>query len=567
MATSTSSSAEADGARQNLSPSAQAAGSDAVNASNSQAAPPVEASQEEELNPFRWLILVGLITAAILEVLDTTIVNVALPQMAGNLGATTQEIGWISTGYILSNVIVLPMTAWLASRFGRKRYLSGSIILFLIASFFCGTSGSLSELVLWRIIQGAGGAALLSTAQATIREIFPREQQGTVQSIYVLGIITAPTLGPTLGGYITDNYSWPWVFFVNLPVGAISLALVASFLTDGKHKIATTRVDWWGVGLLTVGLGSLQYVLEEGNTEDWFQSATISRLAIAAAVCLTSFIAWELWPGNTQPVVNLRVLKNRDLSAALTLFLALGFGLYGGVFIFPLFAQNILGFTPTITGLVLMPGAIATGVSAILSGRLLGGSKPLLDPRVLIAFGMGLFVLSMWDLGHLTSVSGEPDARLALIVRGFGLGCLFTPINLAALSSLKGAEIAQGASLLNLMRQLGGSFGIACLGTLITNSTASHRAMLATHLYVGNPVVEERLHLLQGALIARGYDALSAQQGALSILERTIRVQATVMSYNEAFLFIGLTVVLVSPCVLLLRPRKGGAPAAQADAH
>ncbi len=563
----TSSATDRDDARLNVSPSAQASGSDSVNAFNAQAAPPVSTSDEEELNPFRWLILVGLITAAILEVLDTTIVNVALPQMAGNLGATTQEIGWISTGYILSNVIVLPMTAWLSSRFGRKRYLSGSIILFLIASFFCGTSGSLTELVFWRIIQGAGGAALLSTAQATIREIFPKEQQGTVQSIYVLGIITAPTLGPTLGGYITDNYSWPWVFFVNLPIGAISLALVASFLTDGKHKIATTKVDWWGVGLLTVGLGSLQYVLEEGNTEDWFQSVLITRLAIAAAVCLTSFIAWELSSRNTQPVVNLRVLKNRDLSAALTLFLAMGFGLYGGVFIFPLFAQNILGFTPTVTGLVLMPGAIATGVSAILSGRVLGGRKPLLDARVVIGFGMSLFVLSMWDMGHLTSLSGESDAQVALIVRGFGLGCLFTPINLAALSSLKGAEIAQGASLLNLMRQLGGSFGIAYLSTLITNSTAAHRAMLAKNYFVGNPVFDERMALIQGLLKSRGYDAPAAHDGALSILSRILLREATVMSYNEAFVFIGLTVVLVSPCVFLLRPKKGGAPGPQVDAH
>ena len=303
-------------------PGVQSASQDSVNAPASGASPAAASSgDEEELSPYRWLILFGLITAAILEVLDTTIVNVALPQMAGNLGATTQEIGWVSTGYILSNVIVLPMTAWLASRFGRRKYLCASIIIFLTASFFCGTSGSLWELVFWRIVQGSGGAALLSTAQATIREIFPKEQQGTVQSIYVLGIIVAPTLGPTLGGYITDNYSWPWVFFVNLPIGAISLFFVASFLTDAKHRVATTKVDWLGVGLLTVGLGSLQYVLEEGNAEDWFESSTITTLSILAAICLTSFVFWELSSRNKQPVVNLRVLKNRDLSAALTMFL------------------------------------------------------------------------------------------------------------------------------------------------------------------------------------------------------------------------------------------------------
>lgn len=519
----------------------------------------------EELNPYRWIILIGLITAAILEVLDTTIVNVALPQMAGNLGATSQEIGWVSTGYILSNVIVLPMTAWLASRFGRKRYLAGSIILFLVASFFCGTSRTLWELVAWRILQGAGGAALLSTAQATIREIFPKEQQGLVQSIYITGLIVAPTLGPTLGGWITDNYSWPWVFFVNLPIGLFSLIFVTSFLTDAKHKVATAKVDWWGIGLLTVGIGALQYVLEEGNKDDWFESAMILRLTIVGVIAMGSFIFWELSSKNTSPVVNLRVLKNRDLSAALIMFLAMGFGLYGGVFIFPLFAQSILHFTPTVTGLVLMPGAIGTGISAILCGQLLSGKKQLVNPRYVIIFGMSLFIFSMWDLGHLTAQSGEPDARLALIIRGFGLGCLFTPINLAAFSSLKGVEIAQGASLLNLMRQLGGSFGIAYLGTHITNQTRYHSDVLHGFLYEGNPAFDERYQAMQVLFQQRGYDLTTAKTMALSSINSMVNTQAQVMSYNDAFLLIGLAMVIVAPCVFLLR--SGPAAPAPVDAH
>ena len=523
---------------------------------------PNHSDDEEELSPYRWIILIGLVTAAILEVLDTTIVNVALPQMAGNLGATSQEISWVSTGYILSNVVVLPMTAWLGARFGRRRYLSASIVLFLIASFFCGVSGSLGELVFWRIVQGMGGAALLSTAQSTIREIFPLEQQGLVQSIYVLGIIVAPTIGPTLGGWITDNYSWPWVFLVNIPIGCISLFVVTSFLQDSKHKMATSKVDWWGISLMGVGLASLQYVLEEGNREDWFDSALIVRLSLLAAFTLIGFIAWELSPKNTQPVVNLRVLKNRDLSAALILFLALGFGLYGGVFIFPLFAQNILGFTPTITGLVLMPGALATGAATMIAGRLLNGKKQLVSPRIIIVFGMGMFVLSMWDMGHLTIFSGEPDVRWALIIRGFGLGCLFTPINLAALASLRGPQIAQGVSLLNLMRQLGGSFGIAYLGTHITNQNAAHRGALIAHVNMANPAFNERMNAVQQNLMAHGYDAIAAHQAALASVERLVDVQAAVMSYNDAFLFIGLTVAVVSPCVLLLR---GAAKVSSAD--
>jgi len=522
--------------------------------------------EEDEPTPFRWLILFGLITAAILEVLDTTIVNVAMPQMAGNLGATTQEIGWVSTGYILSNVIVLPMTAWLSSLFGRKRYLVGSILLFLAASFFCGASRTLPQLVFFRIIQGAGGAALLSTAQATLREIFPREMQGTVQSIYVLGIIVAPTLGPTLGGWITDNYSWPWVFYVNLPIGFLSAFIVASFLSDAKYKVPSLKVDWPGIGLLAVGLGCLQYVLEEGNENDWFEDSAILFLSATAVVALTLLIAWELSPKNKQPVVNLHVLKNRDLTTALVLFVALGFGLYGGIFIFPLFAQGILGFTPTVTGMVLMPGGLATGVSAILCGRLLNGKRRLVEPKFLIIAGMSIFVISMWQLGHLTTASGEPDTRMGLILRGFGLGLLFTPINIAAFNSLKGFEIAQGASMLNLTRQIGGSLGIAALSTYLTRTTASHRLALISHLYPQNPYFQQRMYELTMGMQAKGLPPGQAHLAALKIMDFTVQKQAMTMSFNDCFLLIGLSVLIVSPGVFLLRSAgskpPGPAPAA-----
>ncbi len=507
----------------------------------------------EELSPYRWILLVGLITTAILEVLDTTIVNVSLPQMAGNLGSTPDEIGWVATGYILSNVIVLPMTAWLASRFGRKRYLLGSIMLFLVASFLCGTSRSLQELVMWRIAQGAGGAALISTVQATLREIFPRDQQGMVQAIYVLGVIVAPTVGPTLGGWITDNYNWPWIFFVNIPIGIWAMTIIYLFLTDAKHRMVTINVDWQGILLLAVGLGSLQYVLEEGNRNDWFQDALILRLAILSAVAIVTLLWWELSPKNTRPIVNFRVLHNRDLSAALILFLALGFGLYGGIFIFPLFSQSVLGFTATDTGLALMPGGIATGISALIAGRLLNGKKQAVSSRTLILTGMSLYIFSMWRLGHLTSLSGESDTQLALIIRGAGLGLLFTPINLAAFNSLKGVEIAQGASMLNLCRQLGGSFGIAILSTYLDDMRRYHRADLSSNIYPSNPLLQQRLHALQALFMAHGYDLHRAQQGALMIIADTIQRQAATMSFNDGFLLIGMATVAVLPMVFLLR--------------
>jgi DHA2 family multidrug resistance protein len=516
---------------------------------------------------YRWIILLGLITAAIMEVLDTTIINVALPQMAGNLGATQQEISWVSTGYILSNVVVLPMTAFFTERIGRQRYLVASIIIFIVASVFCGTSRSLTELVVWRIIQGAGGAALLSTAQATLRQIFPREQQGMVQAIFLLGIIVAPTLGPTLGGWITDNYSWSWCFFINVPIGIASAFLVSTFLKDPPDQTRHRgEVDWLGITLLTVGIGSLQWVLEEGNSKDWFSDKWILRFAILSGVCLVLMVWWELSPRNKHPVVNFRVLKNRELAASIFLFVALGFGLYGGVFIFPLFTQSLLRFTPTETGLALMPGGIATAVTAVICGLLLNGPRPKVDPRVLIAIGVALFVLSMWDLGHLTTDAGEADVRFALIIRGAGLGFLFTPINNVAYASLKPSEAQQASGLINLSRQLGGSFGIAILATYVTVHTQIHRVDLLANVYPGNPMVDQRLRVLTAMLVTHGYGPVAAQQGALALLDQETMRQASMLSYNDAWMLLLLTFICVAPAILLLRKPRGrsGAPA---EAH
>ena len=508
----------------------------------------------------RWIILIGLITAAVMEVLDTTIINVALPQMAGNLNATTDEIAWVSTGYILSNVVVLPMTAWLSQRFGRKNYLCFSILLFIIASFFCGTSRTLIELVLWRIVQGAGGAALLSTAQATLREVFPPQQQSLVQTLFILGIVVAPTVGPTLGGVITDNYQWSWVFYINIPIGLISLALVWFFLHDTKAQNKTGSIDYIGIVLLTLGLGSLQYVLEEGERDDWFDSVAIQRLSVLAVVTLVSMVYWELSPRNPHPIVDFRVLKNKSFSAGLVLFLALGFGLYGGIFIFPLFTQNVLGFSPTATGLVLLPGGLATAASAMICGRLLASPKKIVDPRMLILFGVCIFTWSMWDLGHLSLASGEPDTRFALILRGFGLGFLFTPINNVIFAALKGPEIAQGSSFINLFRQLGGSFGIAVLNTYITNQEKFHRANLVSYLTPGNPNYLARVNGLTANFVAHGYSFADSQMRALGALDRTVQAQSTVMSFNDGFLLLGMSFIFTSPAILLLRTSKKAPP-------
>lgn len=516
----------------------------------------------------RWFILIGLITAAIMEVLDTTIVNVALPHMAGNLGATREEVAWVSTSYILANVIVLPMTAFFTERFGRKRYLTFSIGLFIVASVLCGMATTLGQLVLFRLLQGAGGAALLSTAQATLRQIFKREEQGLVQAIFLLGVIVAPTLGPTLGGYITDNASWHWCFFINLPIGIASAFLVTTFLHDAPQvgPRRTVGVDWLGIALLVVGVGSLQYVLEEGNIKDWFNSPLIVYLSIAATVATGTLLWWQLTPRNPHPVIQLRVLKNRDLAASIFLFVVLGFGLYGGVIIFPLFTQSILGFSPTQTGLAMMPGGIATAVMAVICGRLLTGSKPLVDPRVLILGGMSLMLVAMWTLGHLSTSAGEADARYALIIRGASLGLLFTPINNVAFGSLKSEEAQQASGLINLARQLGGSFGIAVLGSFLTRHIAYHRADLLTNLYPGNPAFAERFDMLVGGFASRGFSLADAQQRALAVIEGITMRQASMQAYNDAWMLLLVSFICVAPAVLLLRKPRAAA-AAPADAH
>lgn len=388
-----------------------------------------------------------------------------------------------------------------------------------------------------------------------------------VQSIFMLGIIVAPTLGPTLGGWITDNYTWNWCFYINVPIGIAAAFMVSTFLHDPPNvDKVRTPVDWTGIGLLTVGVGGLQYVLEEGNARDWFADALIVRLAVLSAVCLVTMIWWELSPRNDHPVVNFRVLHNRTLSASIFLFITLGFGLYGGVFLFPLFAQGILHFTPTETGLAMLPGGLATGASALISGRLLNGNKPLVDARVLIAFGIALFAVSMWKMGHLSTAAGESDVRAALLVRGFGLGLLFVPINNVAYASLEPHEAQQAAGLINLSRQLGGSFGIAVLANYVSKHTEYHRSDLVSNLTAGDLLTDQRVQMLTRGFLGRGMSAIDAQHAALQALNGQVTQQASMLSFNDAWIFVLIVFIFVSPSILLLRKARGQMEM-PADAH
>jgi len=511
----------------------------------------------EELNAYgstRWLLLIGFVLASILEVLDTSIINPVLPTMAGNLGCTTQEIGWVSTSYILANVIVLPMTAWFSRRFGIKNYLLVSITVFLVSSVMCGLVHGLNQMIVCRLLQGAAGAPLISVTQAAIAEVFPKKEQTIAQSAWALGITVAPSIAPTIGGWITDNYTWPWIFFINVPMGLGAMYVISS-LYKGKGPQKVGAVDWLGIGLLAAGLGSIQYVLEEGQTNDWFQDALILRLTILGIVSCALFVYWQLAPRNKTPIVDLRVLKDVGLSGAVVVMLVAGTGLYAGLFLFPLFSQSVLGFSPLKSGnFLLLPGVVLGG-TMIFTGGMMQNKVP---GRDLAMFGVLVEAYAMWRLGHLTPMSNESDAQVALCLSRMGIGLLMLSVIVAGVGNLKPSAVGQGTALMGLARQLGGSFGIALSSTYVVQMTQFHRYDIAAKVYAGNPEATDRLNMIQGALYASGYDLEKARQGAAELLDRQVSAQAYTLAFNNAHVMIGVMFALTLPILFLMKRTAGG---------
>src|SRR5437899_7869639 len=509
---------------------------------------------------FKYIIAITVSLASVLELLDTSVVNVAIPHMMGNLGATLDQIAWVSTGYIVANVIVLPITGWLSAYFGRRRYFAASITLFTIASFFCGNAHSLETLVFWRIVQGLGGGALLSTAQASLYEEFPRSEYGTAMAIFGVGVMVGPTLGPTLGGYITDAFGWPWIFYINIPFGMLALALTLSFINDSRHQEKAEKVDYLGLAVLAIGIGTLQTMLERGERLSWFESREVTTLAVISVVSLVSFIWHELT--TEHPVVDLRILKSRQLAVGVVFGMTLGICLYATIFVLPVYLQSLQGFTAEQTGFVILPGALASAFTMAVMGRTAGK----FDGRLSIVAGVGLFALSMWKHAHFTTDSGMPDFFWPLIFRGVGLGLIFVPLTNLALADLPMSKIPNGTGLFNLMRQLGGSVGIALSATLLQRFTAIHRADLAAHVTPFAEATRERLAQVTQALIARGELPAIAQTKAIGFLNGVVTRQATMLSFEQPFLLFGTLCVLSLPLLLLMHRNKG-APGAGAAAH
>ncbi|HEU4564434.1 MAG TPA: DHA2 family efflux MFS transporter permease subunit [Gemmatimonadaceae bacterium] len=516
-------------------------------------------SRQTDRYKHKYLIALTVTLAAMLELIDTSIVNVAIPHMMGNLGATLDEIAWVSTGYIIANVIVIPMSGWLSAWFGRKRYFVGSILLFVIASFFCGAAHSLGMLVFWRVLQGIGGGALLSTAQSTLYESFPPEEAGVGMAIFGMGVMVGPTLGPTLGGWITDNYAWPWIFYINVPLGLFAAFMAFVYMPDAEHQERAERVDYLGIILLAVGIGALQWMLERGERFDWFESRFVTTLAVVSVASLAALVWHEL--RTREPVIDFRVLRSRQLTAGTLIASVLGVALFGSVFILPIFLQQLHGFSAWQTGKVILPGALASAFTMAVVGR----NAQRLDARYTVAAGALLFLLSMWMLSRLTLDAGAHDLFWPLILRGVGLGLIFVPLTNASMAELSVRDLHQGTGLYNLSRQLGGSLGIAIMATLLGRWVRAEKAVLTEHVSMYDPETTARLTMLTRGLMARGTDAITAKSQALAVLDRQIAAQANVLAFSRVYLLSGI--ILVSALPLLFLFRTGRARGAMGPVH
>jgi len=508
----------------------------------------------------RWIIAVTVTFASILEILDTSIVNVAIPHMMGTLGATLDEIAWVSTGYIVANVIVLPITGWLSAYFGRQRYFAGSIALFTLASFFCGSSHTLTELVVWRILQGLGGGALLSTSQAILYEVFPPEEYGQAMAIFGVGVMVGPTLGPTLGGYITDTFSWPWIFYINLPFGVAAFLLSINYIKNSRFAQKLGDTDWIGLFLLAVGIGTLQTLLERGEHLDWFASKEIVTYAVISPITLTAFVWHELT--TEHPVIDLRILGNRQFGTGALLGGVLGVCLYATVFVLPVYLQQLQHFTANQTGLVILPGALASAVTMVVMARLLGR----IDARMIASLGAAMFALAMWQWSHFTTQSGYDDYFWPLILRGCALGLVFVPLNNLAMLELPMSKIAPATGLYNLMRQLGGSVGIALSATFVQRYGAESRAALAEHVSMYNPLTAQRVEGAMRSLMARGDSWEVARAKAVAAVAGAVQGQASMLAFEHIFLVFGVLFLVAIPLILSLKWSKGRMRGG-ADAH
>jgi DHA2 family multidrug resistance protein len=501
----------------------------------------------------KWVITATVMTGTLMAALDISIVNVALPYMRGSLGASIEDITWVATGYMLSNVTVMPLIALLTARFGRKRFYMFSVFVFTLSSMACGMARDMTSMVTFRVIQGIGGGALIPISQAILRETFPPEEQGMAMGIYGLGVVTGPAIGPTLGGWLTTHYSWPWIFYVNVPVGAINLLLVSHFIEDPPYLIRETgKVDLLGVGLLALGLGSLQIMLEKGQQKDWFTSSFIVYLALVAAGGLLFFVLRELT--TDRPAVDLRILKNVTFTSGTFIGGILGMGLFGTLFLLPLLLEQLLGYTAFDSGLALMPRSLAMAMTMPLAGRLYNR----VGPRFLVFLGLAISGVSFWELSRLSLNVGFWDIAFPQFIQGVGFGTIFVALSTVALSDISKRKMQAATGLYNVVRLVFGSIGLAVAATELDRGTVRYGAILMENVTQYRDTALEWFRTLSGAMAAKGSDAFSARLQALGLISAEVTRQAMMIAFNRLFFMVCVLFVFSLPLVYLLRVRAGG---------
>ena len=516
----------------------------------------------------RAIIVITTVSAAIMELIDTSIVNVALNDISGSLGVSIEDVSWVITAYAIANVIIIPLTGFLAEYFGRKNYYIVSMIIFTAASYLCGQSDSLIELIIWRFVQGIGGGALLSTSQAILFDAFEPKDRPMAAGLFGMGIVLGPTLGPTLGGWIIEHNSWPLIFMINIPIGIVATFLSFTFIDkkegEGKGKDAI-KIDYTGIMLLMAGIGCLQYVLERGESEEWFNSETIRYCSGIAVIGLVSFILYEL--NIKQPAVNLRVLKNRNLAFTTIFTFVAGFGLFTSVFVYPVLAQRIMGYTAFETGISLLPPTLAGVIMMPIIGKLMSkGVTPI--PFVIVGFS--LFSVYAFYSANMPLDAGKWDFFWPLLIRAFGISMSQLPLINQAVVGLAPKDYAAGISLNNMIRQLGGAFGIAMANNYVARQYFQHRTSLIANMPSDGAQWQERVTAVTQGIAARSGDLHGATQRAYKMIDMSVDRQAYYLSYLDTFRLVGIFFIVVIPLVFFLRTNKKtdeAAAKAAAEAH
>ncbi|MGA1980301.1 MAG: DHA2 family efflux MFS transporter permease subunit [Sedimentisphaerales bacterium] len=505
-----------------------------------------------------WVVAGAVILAPFMEVLDTSIANVALPHIAGNLSATIDESTWVLTSYLVSNAIVLPLAGWFSSLIGRKRFYIGCVILFTVTSFLCGLAPGIGSLVVFRILQGAGGGALQPIAQSILIESFPHNKRGMAMAMFGMCVVTAPIIGPTLGGWITDNYTWRWVFFINIPVGILAVFLATILIKDPPYFIRKKigegfRIDYIGLGLIAVGLGALQIVLDKGEREDWFDSHFIVSFSLICAVCLALAVIWEL--RQKDPVIKLGLLKDRNFAVGVFMMYALGFSLYGSTVLLPIFLQNLMGYNALTSGLALSPGGIIT----MLTMPLVGFLMTRVQARWLIIIGLIVGAVGLFRMVNFNLQISYSDAVWSRNILSAGLGFLFVPINTSAYYYIVKTETDYASGLINLARNLGGSTGISFVTTMLARRAQFHQNILVSHVTETNPIYQSMLQNATNMLVHQGANAVEAATKAKALIYGMVKQQASMLAFIDNFWVLGVVFLVMIPLVFLMKkttPRK-----------